>query len=105
MTDTAHPIASRVLVETETVRVWDLSLEPGEMLPMHTHSCDYIYVVVERGKTEVVYRGGEIRKHEDHVGDVVHIRRDQGHSLKNIGEKRYRNIVIELKSEGVPSEE
>jgi quercetin dioxygenase-like cupin family protein len=99
---TSTVVGDEVLFETETVRVWTLRLEAGEQTAVHQHPCDYFYVVVDDGDTETVYpRTGEAHRHTDQRGDVVHVRRDEPHFLRNIGSAPYRNIVVELVTEGV----
>jgi predicted metal-dependent enzyme (double-stranded beta helix superfamily) len=99
----SQTVGDRVLFETETVRVWTLALAPGTQTGVHQHSCDYFYVVVDAGDTETVYPdSGEVHRHTDQRGNVVHVRRDEPHFLRNAGSAHYRNIVVELIAEGLP---
>lgn len=98
-------VGDEVLIETDTVRVWSLALSPGTQTGLHQHPCDYFYVVVDAGDTETVYpETGETHRHTDQRGDVVHVKRDTPHFLRNIGSSTYRNIVVELITEGVPTQ-
>ena len=97
-------VGTRLLFENERVRVWDLALHPGEFLERHVHHDDFLFVVTDGGSLKhivpgqpeldraVQYDDGLVVFHEAGAG-IVHNR------LVNIGDKFYRNIVIELKPE------
>jgi hypothetical protein len=48
------PVGSRILFENDLVRVWEISLEPGEHLPLHYHALPYLVVTVEAAHVRVV---------------------------------------------------
>lgn len=65
---TANPtenVGTALLFENDRVRVWDLTLEPGQFLEKHIHCNDYLFFVVA---------GGSLRhvdpEHPDHNRDV-----------------------------------
>ena len=37
-------IASRVLMENDRVRIWEMRLKPGEESDLHRHDLDYIMI-------------------------------------------------------------
>ena len=39
-------VGTKVLFEDETVRIWEIALEPGEAVQWHVHYQDYTYVYV-----------------------------------------------------------
>ena len=39
-------VGSRLLLENERVRVWELRLEPGEESDLHEHRLDYVLIQV-----------------------------------------------------------
>jgi hypothetical protein len=86
------------------VRVWDLALAPGESLKAHLHRLDYVIVVESGGllrcaDPEDPDSGRDIQFHD---GQVEFRKVGDGkidHLLTNIGTKRHRNFVIELKSD------
>jgi hypothetical protein len=102
MTEPSDQVGTRIMFENDRVRVWDLALEPGESLEKHIHRLDYFYIVES---------GGLIRftdpDNPDDFRDVqfsddqVTFREVKGgkvdNRLTNIGTKRHRNYVIELK--------
>ena len=96
-------VGTRLLFENERVRVWDLALQPGEAMEKHVHRLDYFFVVIEGGALRFVdpdnpandrdvhFETDLIRFHEAEDGGSVHNR------LVNVGDKPYRNLVVELK--------
>lgn len=91
------PIATRLLFENERVRVWDLTLEPGQATAWHQHELDYLFVVIENGPVYVEYADGTIEHQNDSIGHVELRQVDNIHRLVNNHAGRYRDIVIELK--------
>ena len=45
--DKIGPIATNVLFEDERVKVWDMTLAPGENCDLHTHENDYYLVMLQ----------------------------------------------------------
>ena len=96
-------VGTRLLFENDRVRVWDLALQPGEYIEKHVHRDDFLFVVTDGGSLRhvdltdsandraVQYDDGLVVFHEAGQG-IVHNR------LVNVGDKFYRNIVIELKT-------
>ena len=100
--DPVGDVADQILFEDDNVRIWEMKLEPGEHSDLHRHEHDYylcidsgdlvagvppkdfpmdifVGVVPERGNTVAVPKGG--------IEWAV-----------NVGEKRYHEILIELKN-------
>jgi hypothetical protein len=101
-------VATRVLYEDERVRIWELVLEPGEESQPHEHKLDHILVMIEGDRIAGVphalstgpsanYIEAEITPGLFHVG-----RRGGVEIARNIGETRFREILIELKDQGAP---
>ena len=93
------PVAQRVLFENERVRVWEIVLEPGEELNVHTHDLDYVVVTIESSQLEAREHTGELRKITPEPGASSWTSPGEGqtHSLRNVGATRYVNRLIELK--------
>jgi len=95
-------VGTRLLFENERVRVWDLALAPGESLEKHVHHNDYLFVVIEGGELlhidpEHPEKNQEVQYETD---QVVFLEAGSGlihNELVNVGDKPYRNLVIELK--------
>ena len=93
------PVAQRIVFENDRVRVWEIALEPGEELAVHTHRSNYLIVTIESSEMEVREHTGELRQSRTGAGDVswTDVGAGQTHSLRNVGTTRFRNRVIELK--------
>ena len=97
-------VGTRLLFENERVRVWDLSLEPGEAVEKHIHREDYLLVILKGGSLRHVdpenpendravnFVDNQVEFREVNGDGVVHNR------LINVGAEPYRNLVIELKT-------
>jgi len=101
---TPRPIGTPVigtaeLFENERVKIWDFVLEPGAAVPFHTHRRDHVIVVIEGGDLEVTYADGQCRRFTPRPGDhfVGMVEGEDTHDARNVGTRRYRNLIIELK--------
>jgi len=83
-------VGDRLLSETERVRVWSITLKPGERLPFHKHVLDYFWTVVLASKGRSHYSSGEVVEVEYYVGETNHLKFALGesmmHDLENIGQ-------------------
>ena len=102
-------VGSRLVSETERVRVWHLSLKPGERIGFHTHVLDYFWTAVTAGQArshygdgrtvEVSYLSGDTRHHRYGLGEFMI------HDLENIGETELVFTTVEfLDSANAPLE-
>ena len=100
--DPSDQVGTRLMFENERVRVWDLALAPGEALEAHVHHLDFCFIVVQGGHLRHVHpddpsQDQDVRYAAD---QVVFLEAGEGllhHRLVNVGEKPYRNFVVELK--------
>lgn len=93
-------VGTKLLFENERVRVWDLQLQPGESTGMHRHETDYLYVVIDGGTLQGRDADGNDKPlHPMSDGEVVfrNVETEDVHEAINVGEKPWRNIVVELK--------
>jgi quercetin dioxygenase-like cupin family protein len=89
-----------LLLENDRVRVWSLTLEPGQSTPVHTHQLDEIVICLESGRIRIIKPGPEVEGEtiQPKFGDVFMPKvKGVTHVLTNAGETRYRQISIELK--------
>ena len=103
--DPRYRIGDRLLFENERVRVWELSLQPGEESTMHQHPHDYLMICIEGDKVAGKPEPGQDLPY----GDFIDIPTGPGHTLfvdggtvetaVNTGTQPYRNILVELKDE------
>jgi beta-alanine degradation protein BauB len=102
-------VGSRLVSETERVRVWHLSLKPGERIGFHTHVLDYFWTAVTAGQARSHYADGRTVEVSYLSGDTQHHRYGLGefmiHDLENIGETELVFTTVEfLDSANAPLE-
>jgi quercetin dioxygenase-like cupin family protein len=94
---TVEPV---LLLENDRVKVWSLTLEPGQSTPVHTHQLDEIVICLESSKLRVTIPGPEPEGTtvQPKFGDVFTPKvKGVTHVLTNAGETRYRQVSVELK--------
>ena len=91
-------IATEVLFENDRVKIWNLTVEPGEASDWHLHERDYVTVVVEAGGLTAEYADGTTEVNEYEVGRWGYRDQHQVHRVINHTDRRYKNVLIELKS-------
>lgn len=103
-------IANRKVFENDKIVVWEMVLEPGESTGLHTHTNDYLFYVTEGSTGEVTDKDGNVLgKLEMKIGDLMFFKREgqellagdlripTTHSARNVGSKRYSEILVEIK--------
>lgn len=102
-TEPTEQVGTRLMFENEQVRVWDLALAPGETLEKHIHRTDYFFVVESGGLIRFADPDNpadyqDVQFADDEVVWVaVPPEGKVDNRLHNIGTKRHRNYVVELK--------
>jgi quercetin dioxygenase-like cupin family protein len=93
-------VGSRLVSDTERVRVWHLSLKPGERIGFHTHVLDYFWTAVTAGQARSHYGDGRTVQVSYLSGDTQHHRYGAGefmiHDLENIGETELVFTTVEF---------
>jgi hypothetical protein len=101
-------VGTRIVFEDDRVRVWQVRLAPGEQGDVHRHDLDHLLVQVAGDRIAVVPEPdseGPFREYleADVVpGAVVQVRRGGIETARNVGEKDYLEVVIELKDRVQP---
>lgn len=106
-------VGTRKVFEDDRVIVWYFDLEPGAQSETHTHARDYAIRVLAGGMLEVSGPDGDVlytaeRKAGDAAcfrmqGDRItsdlpgYARIPATHSVRNIGETTFREVLIEFK--------
>ncbi|MEM9624468.1 MAG: hypothetical protein AAF993_22700 [Pseudomonadota bacterium] len=103
-------VGNKKLFENDRVVVWELLLEPGESTGVHTHRHDYFFQVLEGSTLRTLTSDGESLGDFDFAtestvwldsdGDALVFgdsRVPATHSAVNVGDRRYREILVELK--------
>ena len=103
MTSPQNPggeIGTKVLLENDRVKLWDLSLAPGQGSSWHRHESWYVTVVYSPGRLRVDFVDGASDVDDLGMGAVHYRDKDSVHRVVNVGDSHYANIIIELKDAG-----
>ena len=96
-------IATRLLMENDRVKIWEMDLAPGEESAVHEHTMDYILVLLEGDRIAGVPEHDSAGPYNEYIeaevepGNYYYIEKGGIETARNIGQKRYREIAIELK--------
>jgi beta-alanine degradation protein BauB len=96
-------IGSNVVYEDEMVRVWRLTLGPGEESALHRHELDHLLVQVSGDRIAVLpepdTEGPYTEQLEADVvpGAVVRVPRGGVERARNVGMQPYLEVIVELK--------
>ncbi len=93
-------VGSRIVSESDRVRVWLIELQPGERLPFHTHVHDYFWTATSPGRARSRYSDGRVVEVSYAIGDTQHHAFAEGqsmtHDLENIGETALCFVTVEF---------
>ena len=94
-------VGSRVLLEDDDVRIWDMVLQPGEASALHRHDHDYILIIYEGDYVAgVTPPGSPVDSFVGKVpeaGNTVRVPKGGVEWAYNVGDKPYREFIVELK--------
>ena len=93
-------VGQGIVFENEHVRVWEISLEPGERQPWHRHDNPYLVITIEAADNRIDPIDGDAQFQHEPVGGVIYREAGETHMLTNNGKTRYRSRLIELKGVG-----
>ena len=83
-------VGTRLLSETNRVRVWEIRLAPGERIGFHRHVLDYFWTAVTPGRARLHRQDGPVVETTYAAGDTRHyvFGRDEYviHDLENVGD-------------------
>ena len=93
-------VGSHLVSETDRVRVWSLTLKPGERIGFHKHVLDYFWTAVTPGRARSHYHDGRVAEVEYRAGDTQHFTFGAGefmmHDLENIGDTELMFTTVEF---------
>lgn len=93
-------VGSRIVSESDRVRVWLIELAPGERLGFHTHVQDYFWTATSAGRARSRYGDGRVAEMEYAIGDTAHFTFAAGdsmtHDLENIGDSTLCFTTVEF---------
>lgn len=94
-------VGSVLVSETDTLRVWHLSLQPGERLGFHTHVLPYFWTATTAGRARSRYADGRVEEPSYELGTTRHFDFKAGesmtHDLENIGDSVLSFVTVEDK--------
>jgi beta-alanine degradation protein BauB len=96
-------VGSKVVFEDERVRVWVLSLAPGERSAVHRHEIDHLLIQVKGDRIAVAPEPDTKSPYRDYMeadvipGMVTFVPKGGVETAVNIGEAPYYEIIVELK--------
>lgn len=102
------------LFENDKVIVWELFVAPGDQHPRHTHELPYVLYVMQGSSVKAFDADGrEVASADVPDGAFMRFQRKDGefvmddgstvirvpatHSLRNVGESDYKELLIEFK--------
>jgi hypothetical protein len=93
-------VGTRMLLENDRVKVWEIVLKPGERAPFHWHTHTYFYVCAEGGRVRTRFSNGYYVEGDEEPGGAAfmeHSSENPGiHDLENVGETTVRYTTVEL---------
>ena len=90
-------VGTKLIFENDRVKVWELTLQPGQAVGEHTHQHDYLILPIETSLVEVTRSGGRVEVSEYAGGSVIYRQKGETHDAKNVGTARYHQLIVELK--------
>lgn len=92
-------VGSRLLFETNRVRVWEIRLAPGQRLQAHRHVLDYFWIATTAGRSRQHTSDGSTRDVTYNPGDSKYLTFDRDeyllHDLNNIGDTELVFTTVE----------
>jgi len=94
-------VADHILYEDDDVRVWEMTLEPGEASALHKHDHEYILVIdsgdLVAGIPPKDFPMDPFVGRVPAAGNTVRVPKGGIEWALNVGKKRYHEVLIELK--------
>lgn len=94
-------VADHILYEDDDVRVWEMTLEPGEASALHKHDHEYILVIdsgdLVAGIPPKDFPMDPFVGKVPAAGNTVRVPKGGIEWALNVGKKRYHEVLIELK--------
>jgi hypothetical protein len=94
-------VADHILYEDDDVRVWEMTLEPGQASALHKHDHEYILVIdsgdLVAGIPPKDFPMDPFVGKVPAAGNTVRVPKGGIEWALNVGKKRYHEVLIELK--------
>jgi len=98
MTEPLGDVATRLLFENETVKVWEMTLAPGEASALHRHDHPYVMCVLEGSRIDADIVGKGRFQIPVQPGSVLFVPPGETERARNGTDRPFREILIELKT-------
>ena len=96
-------IGTKLVLETEAMRIWHMTLKPSQTIPPHRHDRPYFWTVLSNGKglsrfddghdIPVVYKAGDTKHFLDLTPETGFV-----HDLTNTGDTDLVFVTVEFNS-------
>jgi len=97
---TNFDVGTKLLGENERVRVWEISLDPGERHLFHCHRTSYFWVAHTGARVRVAFPDGTHHDYEHEAGEVTYLEIPNGEQnvqdLTNTGDTPLHITTVEL---------
>jgi hypothetical protein len=96
-------VGTEVVFENDRVRVWSLRLEPDEKSAVHRHDLDHLLIQIAGDRIAVIPEPDSQGPYREYLaadvipGAVVHVTRGGIETAHNVGNRPYREVIVELK--------
>ncbi|HEX5267234.1 MAG TPA: hypothetical protein VFW24_10715 [Acidimicrobiales bacterium] len=96
-------VATKVLLDNDRVRIWEMRLDPGQDSAVHRHDLDYVLVQIDGDRIAGVPEPDSQGQYNEYIeadvapGNAIYIGRGGVETARNVGKKPYYEILIELK--------
>lgn len=94
---TLAEVGQEIILENDRVRIWHITLAPGETQPLHHHDLPYVVIAVQGARNVIHTAAGERIDADEETGGVVFREPGATHTLTNDGDTVYVARIIELK--------
>ncbi len=91
-------VANKLLFENDLVRVWEMSLAPGERSDRHRHDLPYVLCVLEGSRIDAEIEGAGHVEIPVQRGSVFFVPPGSTETAINASGEHFREILIELKA-------
>lgn len=95
--DELGDVATQLLFENERVKVWEMTLAPGEASALHRHDLEYFFVVLEGESIDADFSDGRSVQIPVEKGRVIFVPPGNTETAVNRSTVPYREILVELK--------
>jgi oxalate decarboxylase/phosphoglucose isomerase-like protein (cupin superfamily) len=94
-------VATKLLFENDSVKVWEMVLEPGESSDLHRHEYEYFFVVIEGESIDADFLDGKANGKSIPIpvepGRVIYVPPGNTETAVNRSQVTYREVLVELK--------